>query len=179
MEREIHVIGIDPGGTTGWCRLTIPRLSIFGRDNGEIIEWEYGEFSGDEYKQAYEIAGLTRATQSLAYKIGPALVVEDWTIEPVNRTTDRASLSPIRIGAMLVYAQRRGDLADGTVTFQDRSLAKGHMTDERLEAVGLYTKGSDHVRDATRHALTALRRAKQKPELAKLMWPNGSGLYSV
>jgi hypothetical protein len=170
LERNIHVIGVDPGGTTGWARMTVPRLSLFGDQGGEVIEWEYGEFSGSEYKQAGALARLARETQSLAYKIGPAIVVEDWDIEPVNRTTDPSSLSPVRIGAMLVYAQACGHLSDARVLFQGRTLAKGHMTDERLKEAGFYVKGSDHVRDATRHALTFLRRAKHDRELRESAW---------
>lgn len=171
LERNIHVIGIDPGGTTGWCRITIPRASVFDGARSEILSWETGEITGTEPEQVRKIGWLARSAQGLAYKTGPALVVEDWTIEPMARTTDPASLSPIRIGAMLVYAGERHELGDSSVTFQDRALAKGTCTDERLKEWGMWPKGSSHERDATRHAITALRRAKRSAEFRSALWP--------
>jgi|SRR5580698_9435146 hypothetical protein len=170
MLRNIHVIGIDPGGTTGWCRLTVPRDSVFGREESSIIEWDYGEVSGHEPQQVVLLARLARETQSLDYLVGPALVVERWDVDPHFQSRDTSALSPARIGAMLLYAQHRGDLSDARVTFQSRVQAKQALTDERLRALGLYVKGSEHVRDATRHALCALRRARQSSELRKEMW---------
>jgi hypothetical protein len=170
ITKNIHVIGIDPGGTTGWCLLTVPRDTIFGREPGEILRWEYGEEGGNEAEQVLSLARLTRGIQSLDYQIGPALVVEAWDSDPSFKSTDPEALSPARIGGMLLYAKLRGDLSDALVTFQSRSLAKEALTDDRLKAAGMYVPGSDHIKDATRHALTALRRARKSPELRYAMW---------
>lgn len=168
---NLHVIGIDPGENTGWCRLTIPRTSIYGKEPGEIVEWDYGEFTGPEPHQVRDICRLVRETQSLDFGVGPALVVEDFDIPPEAPTTDPVLLIPVRIAAMLRYAQFMGQLGpDALVMLQGRTDAKGTATDERLKLWGLYTAGSDHVRDATRHAIVAVRRAKAKVEVRNAMW---------
>src|SRR5579872_4706173 len=182
MEKLIHVLGIDPGGTTGWCRLTVPRASMFEGEASQIVEWDYGCFYGQEEHQIFSICQLTREIQGLAYKIGPALVCEDWDSDPTFKSTDPEALSPVRMGAMLRFAvalQGTGAvnrsvtismLGDATLMFQGRTIAKSTATDDRLKAWGLWTTVT-HTRDATRHAITALRRAKQDPELAARMWP--------
>jgi hypothetical protein len=171
MTPELHIVGIDPGGTTGWCQLTIPTKSIFGDEPGAIVEWDYGEFTGPEPKQAIAIGSLVRTIQSLAYKTGPALVCEDWDSDPRFKTTDPEALSPVRLGAMLKLLGEQKLLGDATLTFQGRSLAFSTATDARLKAWGLYVAGSDHIRAATRHAITMLRRAKAQPVLAAALWP--------
>lgn len=169
--RELHVLGIDPGGTTGWCKLTIPRVSIVDGEPGTILDQQVGEFAGYEHDQAYEIAALCRTVQGLAYKIGPALVVEDWDQDPSFKSTDPEVLSPCRIGAMLTYVYYRTKLMnDARLVFQSRVMAKSTATDARLKRWGLYRRGSDHIKDATRHAIVAIRRAKQDPELAEAFW---------
>ena len=181
MEKLIHVLGIDPGGTTGWCRLTVPRASMFEDEASRIVEWDYGCFYGQEEQQTIAICRLAREIQGLAYRIGPALVCEDWDSDPSFKSTDPEALSPVRIGAMLRFAMalqgtaainRAGSsmFGDATLTFQGRTIAKSTATDERLKAWGLWTTVT-HTRDATRHAITALRRARQDPELAARMWP--------
>lgn len=180
--QNLHVIGIDPGGTTGWCRLTVPRDTIFGEEPSKIVEWDHGEFTGPEPAQALDIAALARTTQSLDYACGPALVIEAWDIDPNFKSTDLETLSPVRLGAMMVLLReltdrhyRRGAganwLSDATVTFQSRTIAKETATNDRLKRWGLYVQGSDHVQDATRHAIVALRRAAADPDFAKVLWP--------
>lgn len=169
--RELHIIGIDPGGTTGWCRLTVPRASVVDGAPGKILEWDYGELTGRESDQVKQLCAIARMTQGLAYKVGPALIVEAWDNDPSFKSTDTEPLSPVRIDAMLTFCwQQTKLLDDARILFQSRSLAKSTATDERLQRWGLYIKGSDHIRDATRHAITALRRAKASPSLAAELW---------
>lgn len=174
--KELKVIGIDPGGTTGYCIIWVPRECIYDPNKypAEILEVRTGELGGDEVKQAQDLGGLARSTQGLDYRVGPALVVEDWDQDPRFHSTDPEALSPVRIGAMLRYAKMRKELLDSRLLFQSRTLAKSTFTDERLHAAHMYTKGSDHIRDATRHALTALRRARTNKEFRMQMWLNDS-----
>jgi hypothetical protein len=44
------------------------------------------------------------------------------------------------------------------------------MTDERLKRRGFWMRGEEHARDAARHAITALRRAKQSPAFRDQLW---------
>jgi hypothetical protein len=173
---ELKVIGVDPGGTTGYCIIWVPRLCIYdpNRNPAEILEVRTGELYGEEVSQAKDICGLARTTQSLDYGVGPAVVVEDWDQDPRFKSTDPEALSPVRIGAMLRYAHMRNEMSDARLVFQKRGIAKETFTDDRLHAARMYTKGSDHIRDATRHALTALRRARSNNEFRMQMWVNDS-----
>ena len=168
---NLHVIGIDPGETTGWCRLTVPRDCMYGDEPSTIIEWDYGEIVGGEFDQVAAIGRLVRETQGLDFGVGPAVVVEDFDIPPHAPTTDPVLLWPVRLAAMTAYACWRGEMGpDATVTLQGRTMAKQTATDDRLHAWGLYIKGSDHIRDATRHAIVALRRARGKREFRDQLW---------
>lgn len=167
---ELHVIGIDPGGTTGWARLTIPRKSMYGDADPQILEWDAGQFYGDEDKQVDSLAQYIRATQGLSYQIGPAVIVE--AFRNMTNVDDDAVFSPVRIGAKLVYAQHLGKLDAARIVFQDRSIAKTTMTDDRLKRLGYWLPGEEHARDAMRHAITALRRAKAKRAFRDKIWAN-------
>jgi hypothetical protein len=179
--KYLHVLAIDPGGVTGWCCLTVLRRSIFADDTPSgIAEWDYGEFTGPEPVQATAIARLAREIQSLDYKTGPAVIIEDWDQKPEFRSTDPETLSPVRLGAMLSLLGFQGKLGDATVHFQSRTVAFGSKatTDDKLRKYGLYVEGSDHIRAATKHAVTALRRARENWDFAIELWPypaNGLG----
>jgi len=169
--KNIHVLGIDPGGTTGWYNLTVPADCIFGDAPSKIIEHDWGEFTGPEPKQAMEIARLAREIQSLDFRVGPAMIIEAWDIDPNFHSLDTDTLSPIRLGAMLELLQHQRMLSDSTIHFQSRSLAFSTVTDERLHRWHLWVKGSDHVRAALKHGITALRRARENPHWANELWP--------
>lgn len=173
MTPELHIIGVDPGGTTGVCRITVPRQSIFGDWDPEIIEWDYFAISGPEPKQAIEIAGYAREVQSLDYKVGPAVISEAWDQDPGFKSTDPEALSPCRINAMLILLMHQKMFNDATLTFQPRSLAMGTFTDERLKKRRMYVDHKD-IRAATKHALMGLRRAHENPEFAAQLWPYAS-----
>jgi hypothetical protein len=169
--KNIHVMGIDPGSTTGWFVITVDRKCIFGDEPRKILEIDYGEFTGDEAYQATELARLAGEIQSLDYKYGPALIVEAWDQDPGFKSTDPETLSPVRIGAMLTLLKYQKRMGDATLHFQSRALAFGTATDERLHKWQLWVKGSDHIRAASRHAIVALRRAAENPEFAISLWP--------
>lgn len=169
--KYLHVLGIDPGGTTGWYNITVPRDCMYGDAPSKIIEHDWGEFTGPEFRQAIEIARLAREIQSLDYKTGPAMIVEQWDQDPRFHSTDPETLSPVRIGAQLELLQEQKQLGDCTLHFQSRSLAFSTATDERLKRWGLWVAGSDHIRAALRHAITALRRARENPDFIRELWP--------
>lgn len=181
MVPTLKVIGIDPGDTTGCAYLVVPIGCVFGRMEPRVIESEFLEFVGTDCEQALEIAAYAREKQGLDYQVGPALSVEAWDQDPRFKSTDPAALIPVRIGAQLKLLRHMsahtshgvqvGYLGDSTLTFQSRTLAKETYTDDRLEAVGMYVPGSDHIRDATRQALTLLRRARKSLTFAQALWP--------
>lgn len=173
---EIHVIGIDPGITTGWARITIPRMAIFGEEPSRIIEWKTGTWRGRTSDQVKEACRFARETQSLAYKIGPALVVEDFDFGRPLR--DPEVYTPSYFAQQLHFVEEQTALLnDAHVFMQKRATAKATMTDERLQAIGVWqTRGQqDHERDALRHALTSLRRAKKSFRVRLAMW----GEYAI
>jgi len=73
---------------------------------------------------------------------------------------------------MLELLKEEGKLGDASLTFQSRTLAFGTVTDERLKRWRLWVEGSDHIRAALRHGITALRRARENPEFAIRLWPS-------
>lgn len=169
--RDIHVIGIDPGVTTGWARLTIPREAIFGDEPSQIVDWKTGTWRGRISDQVWEACRFARETQSLAYKIGPALVVEDFDFG--RPLTDPEVYTPVYFAQQLKFcAERTALLNDSHILMQKRATAKSTMTDDRLQAIGVWVaRGQqDHERDALRHALTALRRAKKSLKVRLAMW---------
>lgn len=165
---HLHILGIDGGGTTGWARLTVPRASVYGSEPGKILSWDQGQFYGDENRQVDEICRLARETQSLDYNIGPAIVVEDFILS--THVRGEQVLSPVRVNAKIDYAIHLGRAGDSRLTIQNRQIAKTTATDDRLKAWGLYVRGEEHARDAMRHAVTALRRAKASAEVRSDMW---------
>ena len=154
--------------TTGWALLTVPRLSIYGHEPGRFLEHDWGQFGGDEDAQVDALCSLVREIQSLDYKIGPAVVIEDFQI--ATHVQGKEVLSPVRIAAKLAYARHLKRLGDARIVLQHRQIAKTTATDDRLKAWGLYAAGEQHARDATRHAVTAIRRAKASPEFREEMW---------
>ena len=89
-------------------------------------------------------------------------------------------LSPVRITSVvefLVATGYVGRFAPRPWVKQQPSDAMNTATDLRLKEWGLYhADGNEHARDATRHAITLLRRAKGQRDgkLLKHLWP---GLY--
>jgi hypothetical protein len=183
---ELHVIGVDPGKVTAWARFTVPRENFFTEEyqgganqRDPVLDWETGELAGRESDQVWEICRLVRTVQGLAYKVGPAVVVEGFDFGNPNR--DPEVYSPVRMGAMLTFCAERTALMDAArVSFMPRTLPKSTYDDDRLRALGFYIPGPDHRRDSVRVALTALRRARYGErrclEYRTQLWGNGGVL---
>lgn len=169
--RHLHIMGVDTGGTSAWYLLTVPRLSIFGDEAPDILERDYGTFTGPEPAQAIAIARLVREIQSLDYKTGVAVMSEDWDIDPNFRSTDPETLSPVRINAMLSLLLVQKRMGDATLCLQSRTIAKQTATDERMKRWGLYV-ANPHITDAGRQAVVGLRRARSSPDFARALWPS-------
>ena len=168
---NLSLIGLDFGGTTGWARFVVPRACFYGSAESEILEFKYGELYGDEDKQVRELCGLARASQGLSYKVGPALIGEGFDLAPSYSNTNADTvLSPVRLAAKLGYAVFRGDADGAKLTLQPRTLGFQMFPDERVKKYGYYVPGPDHIKDAIRIALTALRRAKEKPSFRDEIW---------
>lgn len=169
----LHVLAIDPGGTTGWAQLTVPRMAIFGSDPAEITEYDYGEFTGPLPAQAIALSRLAREIQGLDYKTGPAIMMERWTPDPNFKSTDPEALSPVELCAMMELLRYDGKLGDSTLHYQSRTQKECTATsDQNMKRYGLYVKGSEHIRDAMKHAVVTLRRAAEDPwTFGRKLWP--------
>lgn len=150
----------DPGGKTGW--------SVFGV-HGDAIEdpecriidniqfWSMGEFFGPEKEQAREMFELVEQWPTAK------IVMEDFVLRKFSSA--RELLSPVRVKSRFEgRMDQAGD--ERPIILQQPSLAMTAITDARLQKMGLYnaTKGFEHGRDAVRHALTWLKRAKKLAE---------------
>ncbi len=159
------VLAVDPGGTTGWAVFAFDP-KVFVQPETKILEniafWSCGQFSGRENDQVDGLIGIAEAWPDAS------VVVEDFLLRQFNM--GRELLAPVRITAAFSYAlrstgtegSRRGRGEGRKFYLQQPALAKSTITDARLRASGFYspTIGTEHARDAVRHALTYARRKK-------------------
>jgi len=187
VPRMVEIIGIDPGGTTGWTLMKVPPEALLPEGPSvlrSVKEWRIGQVDcgstkGNLGNSLY--AGISTAGESAGAAVlgkllraydGSAIVVESFILRQFSK--DQDLLSPQRITAKIeqyLYLDGRNYFT------QSPSEAKTSATDERLKVWGFYTSegGMQHARDATRHALTFLRRASQPgrkaAELRAAAWP--------
>jgi hypothetical protein len=97
------VIGIDPGGTTGWSVMCVepdclsdPDVSVLK----SIVHFAQGQVDGDEDDQAESLVGLIAAWPNAA------VVVENFTLRTFKMSKEL--LSPVRITAKVGYVMKRG-----------------------------------------------------------------------
>jgi hypothetical protein len=154
-------IAFDPGGTTGWSVVSVYLEAM--RDKSykildNVVHRAMGQMTGPLTRQVSEMLDLVAEWESAK------IVMESFILRKL--TMDPNMLDPVRVIAAfefgLVERRRKRD-AQRSIIFQQPSLAMGTMTDDRLKAIGWLegTVGMPHARDAERHALTWLRRAKE------------------
>ena len=178
------IIAIDPGGTTGWSMISvIPEVlqesdarildNIISHQHGQVdcgthrgnlaTTLHSGISTDGEFSGIYDIAKFIHSWPSAA------VVIEDFTLRQLRM--DRDLLSPVRITAAIGYSTW---ISGRDYHVQSPADAKSTCTDERLREWGMYDKygGLEHARDADRHAILFLRRAKQSEKLRALAWPH-------
>ncbi|ACD49653.1 RuvC-like resolvase [Mycobacterium phage Thoth] len=178
------VIAVDPGGTTGWSFMCVEPLALHDPQEmvlENIITHQHGELSSTVGCNVAEGEDLCVADLYEFISAWPqaAVVVEDFVIRSNNRS--REFLSPVRITAALkhlLWADNR------YIIRQTPADAKITASDDRLKSWGLYDKHGSlgHARDADRHAITFLRKAKSNPKLRAMAWPHlfgEEGIYAV
>jgi len=170
----IPLVGIDPGGTTGLCAAAVPRGTIFADDPyaGVSILW-YDQVTGNEQEQVAKIIGLARWI-SMEYGGLFPLVIESFTLRMFSQ--DESLVSPVRIIAGVKQELRAENLSPAPAYLfqQSPSTAKTVCPDRRLKQWDLYWGGQQHARDALRHVVTFLRRAKERENLRQMAW-DGTG----
>lgn len=183
------VIAIDPGGTTGWSlisihpeALTTPDASILDNihvhQHGEVDCGVHRGNLGSSLHPGISTDGEFSGVYDLAKFIYSwpvaAVVIEDFVLGQMRK--DRDLLSPVRVTAalgMMLWRKQGRDYH--TQTPAD---AKRICTDERLKEWKMYDPygGLRHARDADRHAILFLRKAKAKAAFRARAWPH---LYGV
>lgn len=127
------ILAVDPGLTTGyaWHRLGDPKPVI-------VDETDFHTF-------------LTFAEDRLRAAQTECLIVcESYTITIQTIRYSRQPTALETIGALKYLAGKY----QATMLLQAPSLAKNLVPNDRLKALGWYTPGKDHGRDATRHLAT-------------------------
>lgn len=151
------VVSFDPGGTTGWAVFCVQfdaMRNIEGKILNRIPYWNAGEFTGDENKQVDEMLGLVQAWDDAK------IVMEDFVLRKFSMLRDL--LAPVRVISAFTYGLHA--VSDSRqIILQQPSLAMTTITDDRLRRLGYWTplSGQPHARDAVRHSITWLRRAKE------------------
>lgn len=181
---EAAVIALDPGGTTGWSLITVhpeaitePKAdlfdNIFTHKHGQVDCGSHRGNLGDslhdgistegEFSGVYDLVEFIRAWPSAA------IVVEDFNLRQMRM--DRELLSPVRITSAIGYAM----WLDGRdYHIQAPADAKRVCTDDRLKEWRVYDSVGSlrHARDADRHAILFLRKAKQDSRFRAIAWPH-------
>lgn len=166
LDENPVICAFDPGGTSGWSVLRVHAEALVRPDVSileNMLHWTHGQFVGPENEQASEIIGIISSFP------GCCVLFEDFILRTANG--GREVLSPVRITAKVSYGLF---LAGGPeIHTQAASEAKNVATDARLKLWGFYqrTGGLEHARDADRHGLTWLRKAKQYPWMRAACWP--------
>jgi hypothetical protein len=151
---DLYVVhATDPGGETGWSILGIhpdalgpdPDLRVLKN----VMFWSAGELAGNENDQVDELVEM------IAMWPSARLVLEDFLLRKMSM--GRELLAPVRISAALEWAVRPRYFVK-----QQSNLAFSTVDDDRLKAMGLWIPGKEHARDATKHALTFLKRIKDR-----------------
>lgn len=178
------VIAIDPGGTTGWslisvppealCEPDVPILSnIWNHQHGQVDCGSHRGNLGTSLHSGISTDGEYSGVYDLAKFIGAwpmaAVVIEDFNLRQLRM--DRDLLSPVRVTSALGYCLWKNGRDYHVQTPTD---AKRTCSDDRLKEWRMYdpTGGLVHARDADRHAILFLRRAKAKKAFRGLAWPH-------
>ena len=175
------VLAFDPGGITGWCAIGVKPevlldITLPLHENLEFIDTgEISSYGGDGSEtwngsSNYNMMGENVAVSQMSKLAGetydkPAIVLEDFVLDPRVNSGSRELLSPVRLIAAFSYSMTiEWEYPLYQRTFiQNRSPVKTTCHDERLKYWGIATPkpgGREHMRDATRHAYYFLREAR-------------------
>ena len=166
------VCAFDMGGVTGWAAWTVhpealtdPEVRIL--DNVDHHTWGQIDARGPDA----EVNCIREAVRIVRGFPGCAVLMEDFILQIYSKGRDL--LTPVRLNAMFDYALGT-QLGINITHRQMPSEAKTTVTDARLKIWGFYTRegGQEHARDADRHAILFLRKAKdpQRGALRRAAW---------
>lgn len=130
------VVALDPGKETGVAYVGAPAdlgsHCAFGAPSWKAVEWVHATLE----------RGFTDLVVCESIRI---------TAATAKKSQD-VLISVEQIGAVRYLCHLYGT----DFKLQDPSEGKGFGTDRKLRALGWWTRGNDHARDASRHLLTAI-----------------------
>ena len=163
------VVAYDPGGTTGWCVMSIRPVDLLTQDAEfarQIKHFAAGQIGGAENEQIDQLAEMADMWSDAA------VCGESFVPRKFNQTTE--FYAPMRVNAVMGWVLH----GNGRMLFtQSPEMAKSRWTDERLKANKScgrpwYIVGQEHARDGVRHAALFIKRAKAQPTLRFQAWPH-------
>jgi hypothetical protein len=178
------IIAIDPGGTTGWSLISVPPESLCESDVpilSNIWQHQHGQVDCGMHRGNLatslhpgistdgEFSGVYDLVKFIRNWPCAAVVIEDFQLR-VHRM-DRELLSPVRVTSAIGFDLWKSGRDYHIQTPTD---AKRTCSDERLKTWRMYdpTGGLVHARDADRHALLFLRKAKANRRHRAAAWPH-------
>lgn len=151
----IRIAGIDPGTLSGLAQIWV------SQETGRVLGHIETILAYDEQNQARDMVDWLQKIFVLSdldcNRMG--ISIEDFKVNKVNG--DEEFLSPVRIGRRVEGMLMATGRLDEEIRWQ-MPARKAEFTDSRLQALGMYTPGPDHRRDATRHALIGRKYALEK-----------------
>jgi hypothetical protein len=159
-----RVIGIDPGGTTGWATFSAYRYFDYASQSYEYedVEWTCGQLGPEKHHQALEqLLGLQRVEYY-------TIVCERFTDRVTGHSVDLTARE--YIGVIQKYCQED----KVPLVMQMSAQAKGFTNSKNLRKLGLYYAKDKHAMDAYKHVLWYLIHGQPKMySLLETGWPNG------
>lgn len=158
----LHVLGYDPGGTTGvaWLRMPIPTLLSDGftqLTRARAVASVMLEVDCKDERAGTDglVAVLRKVWGEVDDEAGDVLLVvfEDFVLR--NPSADRELLSPVRLTARFRDRTREAVYPLYLISSSDSMKI---CSDDRLRVWGLYQPGPDHMKDAMRVAVLGARK---------------------
>jgi hypothetical protein len=145
----MRIIGLDPGGTTGWATYT-----------SDLRDWSFGQMGPEEHhEQLDQFLGIQHVRDTV-------IVVEEFewrTSKPqMAAYGDRyvELISKEYIGVVKRWYQERGSLQGLTLLIKPAGVIKPFVKDANIKKLGLWKPGYKHAMDATRNVLWFLIHSK-------------------
>lgn len=171
-EPGLHIMGIDPGETTGWavCNMWLDHIDLIscGEVNGEdLISGGLEMFQPRTKWAPYRAQAL--ALMQIVNEMQPKLVIiEDFTLRQFT-TMKKEGIAPARVAAYLDCWLREimmsHDWRNGSIVWQTPSqiaVISNDRMKEIMPKVYKATAGFPHARDAVRHCEIYRRRRSSK-----------------
>lgn len=135
-----HVLGLDPGETTGWAHFYDYKLVECGQLNTKTVPYAYAS-----------LQPLFQGIVSKADGTPIEVAIEDYRI--YSWKSDDHKWAAVHTVKVVGLCELLCALYQLTHNLRMAQNAKKFVTDEKLKAWGIYVTGQKHARDAIRHAV--------------------------